>query len=190
MQALSERQSLREFSLTALAAQTLSDLLWAAAGINREPVGGRTAPSAMNSQEIDLYVALPEVLFLGEPQRHALAFRAKSDVRRVMGYQDFVDDAALDLIYVANLARMKLVPAVHCESYAVFAAGVMARIVYLFCASAGLATVIQAWIDRGILAHAMQLGADQTSLLSQAQRHAAGSPEPYQRDQHRTQRLL
>ena len=167
MQALNERQSLREFAPTALAAQTLSDLLWAAAGINREAVGGRTAPSAMNSHEIDLYVALPEGLFLYEPQRHALELRVKSDVRCVTGYQDFVDDAALDLIYVADLARMKLVPAVHRESYAAAAAGAMAQNVYLFCASAGLATVIRAWIDRGILAHAMQLGTGQTLLLSQ-----------------------
>ena len=167
MQAFNERQSLREFAPTALAVPTLSDLLWAAAGINRESVGGRTAPSAMNSHEIDLYVALPAGLYLYEPQRHALELRAESDVRRVTGYQDFVDDAALDLIYVANLARMKLVPVAHRESYAASAAGAMAQNVYLFCASAGLATVIRAWIDRGILAQAMQLGTDQTILLSQ-----------------------
>ena len=168
MQALRLRQSLREFAATPLSVQALSDVLWAAAGINREVVGGRTAPSAMNSNEIDLYVALPSGLFEYVPPEHALELRVDSDVRRVTGYQDFVDDAALDLIYVADLPRMKLVPASQRESYASAAAGAMAQNVYLCCASQGLATVIRAWIDRGILATAMQLLPEQQILLSQS----------------------
>jgi hypothetical protein len=85
----------------------------------------------------------------------------------VTGYQDFVDTAPLDLIYVADHTRMKLIPAAQRESYASAAAGAMAQNVYLYCASAGLSTVIRAWIDRQALAQAMSLGTDQQILLSQ-----------------------
>lgn len=167
MEALQKRESRREFAPQALPEQTLSDLLWAAAGINRPELGGRTAPSAMNSQEIQLYVALPQGLFRYEPTAHTLQLQAATDVRRVTGYQDFVDTAPLDLIYVADHGRMKLVPAAQREAYAFTAAGAMAQNVYLYAASAGLATVIRAWFDRHALSEAMGLDADQQLLLAQ-----------------------
>lgn len=167
MQALQQRQSQREFRPTALTAQQLSDLLWAAAGINRAEHGGRTAPSAMNAQEVDLYVALPQGLYRYEPQRHVLLLIKAEDVRRVTGYQDFVDNAPLDLVYVADHGRMKMVPAAARESYASAAAGAMAQNVYLHCASAGLATVVRAWFDRGALTRAIGLTPDQQILLTQ-----------------------
>lgn len=167
MQALRLRQSQRAFEHTPLAQQVLSDLLWAAAGINRPELDGRTTPSALNSQEIDVYVALPEGLYRYEPSDHVLYLISATDVRRVTGYEDFVDKAPLDLIYVADHARMKRVPAAQRESYASTAAGAMAQNVYLFCASAGLATVIRAWIDRQALSQAMGLEVDQQILLSQ-----------------------
>jgi SagB-type dehydrogenase family enzyme len=154
--------------------QTLSDLLWAAAGINRPELGGRTAPSAMNSQEVQLYVALPQGLFRYDPTAHALQLEVASDVRRVTGYQDFVDTAPLDLIYVADHARMKLVAAAQREAYAFAAAGAMAQNVYLYCASAGLATVIRAWFDRHALSQAMGLESDQQLLLAQTVGAATG----------------
>ncbi|MGS0756669.1 SagB/ThcOx family dehydrogenase, partial [Roseateles sp. GG27B] len=135
MQALALRQSQREFSLQALNALTLSDLLWAACGINRKQLGGRTAPSAMNAQEVDLYVAMPEGLYLYEPEPHQLRLIVHSDARSVTGYQDFVDRAALDLVFVADHRRMMLVPASQRSAYAYAAAGAMSQNVYLFCAS-------------------------------------------------------
>ncbi len=167
MKALLHRESQREFAPKALRKQKLSDLLWAAGGINRAELGGRTAPSAMNAQEVQLYVALPQGLFRYEPIAHRLEMSAAMDVRRVTGYQDFVDSAPLDLVYVADHARMKLVPAAQREAFAFAAAGAMAQNVYLFCASAGLATVIRAWFDRHALAQAMGLGPDQQLLLAQ-----------------------
>ncbi len=167
MQALARRQSARTFDPAALPLQTLSDLLWAAVGINRADHAGRTTPSALNAQEIDVYVALPEGLYRYDPVAHTLQRVVAADVRRVTGYQDFVDTAPLDLVYVADHARMKLVPAAQRESYASVAAGAMAQNVYLYCASAGLSTVIRAWIDRQALAQAMSLGTDQQILLSQ-----------------------
>lgn len=167
MQALAQRQSLREFDPAPLPEQTLSDLLWAAAGINRAALGGRTFPSAMNAQEVDVYAALPTGLYRYAAPAHTLHMVSATDVRRVTGYQDFVDDAPLDLVFVADHARMKLVPAAQRESFASVAAGAMAQNVYLYCASAGLATVIRAWIDRGALAQALGLNNDQQVLLSQ-----------------------
>ena len=167
MQALARRQSARTFDPAALPLQTLSALLWAAAGINRAAHAGRPTPSALTAQESDVYVALPEGLYRYDPVAHTLQRVVAADVRRVTGYQDFVDTAPLDLVYVADHARMKLVPAAQRESYASVAAGAMAQNVYLYCASAGLSTVIRAWIDRQALAQAMSLGTDQQILLSQ-----------------------
>lgn len=167
MSALFSRKSLREFAPEALPEQALSDLLWAAGGINRYDVDGRTAPSAMNAQEVLLYVAMPQGLFLYEPKPHALQLVVASDVRRVTGNQDFVDTAPLDLVFVADHSRMKLVPAAQREAYAHATAGAMAQNVYLYCASEGLATVIRAWFDRDALARAMGLSADHQLLLSQ-----------------------
>jgi len=180
MQALAKRRSSREFSSKALPKQLLSSLLWAAFGVNRRD-GGRTAPSAINAQEIDVYVALPDGAYLYDAGKHALSRVAPSDLRSVTGYQDFVDDAPLDLVYVADHSRMRMVPVGSRESYASAAAGAIAQNVYLFAASAGLATVIRAWIDRGAIADALGLTHDQQVLLSQTvgypkrgQRQASG----------------
>ena len=174
MEALAGRQSQREFSSAALAPQQLSNLLWACAGVNRPEVGGRTAPSAMDSQEVDLHVAMAGGLYRYEPRTHRLALSVAADVRRVTGYQDFVDEAALDLVYVGELDRMKLVPAALREGYACVAAGAMSQNASLYCASQGLATVIRAWLDRDSLARAMSLNADQRILLAQT----VGHPKP------------
>jgi len=167
MQALWQRQSQREFGVQPLPEPVLGELLWAAAGVNRPSLGGRTAPSAMNSQEVEVFVALPSGLYLYDPAVHALRLEVPSDVRGVTGYQDFTDEAALDLVFVADHRRMTLVPAAQREAYAFAAAGAMAQNVYLYCASQGLATVIRAWIDRHALSQAMDLGADQQVLLAQ-----------------------
>jgi nitroreductase len=167
MSALSSRHSLCEFAPEPLRDQTLSDLLWAAGGIDRHDVDGRTAPSAMNAQEVLLYAAMPQGLFLYEPKPHALRLVVASDVRRVTGNQDFVDTAPLDLGFVADHSRMKLVPVAQREAYAHATAGAMAQNVYLYCASEGLAAVIRAWFDREALARAMGLETDHQLLLSQ-----------------------
>ena len=166
MEALALRRSSREFAPDALAPQALSDLLWAAFGVNREQ-GGRTAPSALDAQEIDVYVALPSGAYRYDPAANALRLVAGADVRRVTGYQDFVDEAPLDLVFVADHARIRMVPAGERERYAYCAAGAISQNVYLYCASAGLATVIRAWIDRDAIAEALGLSHDQQVLLSQ-----------------------
>lgn len=166
MDALARRHSSRDFANTPLPLPLLSNLLWAAYGMNRNG-GGRTAPSALNAQEIDVYVALPSGAYLYDAAAHQLNLVAASDLRRVTGYQDFVDEAPLDLVYVADHARMGMVPVTQRESYASTAAGAIAQSVYLFAASNDLATVIRAWIDRAAIADALGLTHDQQVLLSQ-----------------------
>lgn len=166
METLLKRHSSREFSPDPLPLQVLSNLLWAAYGINR-PDGGRTSPSALNAQEIDIFVALPSGAYRYAAAEHELQLVASSDLRRITGYQDFVDDAPLDLVYVADHSRMKLIPVDQRESYASVCAGAIAQNAYLFAASSGLATVIRAWIDRTAIADALGLTHDQQVLLSQ-----------------------
>jgi nitroreductase len=166
MEAIAGRRSQREFARTELPMPMLSNLLWAANGINRDD-GGRTAPSAMHANEIDIYVALPSGAYLYDAGENALQLVAGSDIRRVTGYQDFVDEAPLDLVYVADHGRMTLIPVASRESFASVAAGAITENVYLFAASSGLATVIRAWINREAIAEALGLPHDHQVLLSQ-----------------------
>jgi SagB-type dehydrogenase family enzyme len=167
MQAFNQRQSSREFIPDRLPLQVMSDLLWAAFGINRPEFGGHTAPSAMHANEIDVYAALPEGLYRYDPDRHTLRLVSAMDVRRVTGYQDFVDDAPLDLIFVADHSRMKLIPVAQHEALSAANVGAIAENVYLYCASAGLSVVVRAWFDRKALSEAMKLDADQHIVLTQ-----------------------
>ncbi|RPH62089.1 MAG: SagB/ThcOx family dehydrogenase [Burkholderiales bacterium] len=174
MEAIALRRSSREFTGDPLPLPVLSNLLWAAWGTNR-PGGGRTAPSALGAQEIDVYVALPQGAYRYDADAHALQLAAAADLRRVTGYQDFVDEAPLDLVYVADHRRMAMVPVAQRESYASVAAGAVAQNVYLFAAGNGLATVLRAWIDREAIAGALGLAHDQQVLLSQTVGYPARS---------------
>jgi len=106
MQALHARKSTREFGSEKLSPQTLSDLLWAAFGINRSATEGRTAPSAHNWQEIDIYVATADGLYLFDAKAQALQPILAQDVRVLTGTQDFVKDAPINLVYVADFTQM------------------------------------------------------------------------------------
>ena len=97
-------------------------------------------------------------------------------IRRVTGYQDFVDEAPLDLVFVADHTRMGLVPAAQREAYAYAAAGAIAQNVYLYAASSGLGAVIRAWIDRDAIADALGLSHDQQVLLSQTVGYGQAAP--------------
>lgn len=166
MEAFAKRHSTREFGTDPLPLPVLSSLLWAAFGVNR-PDGGRTAPSAIDAQEIDVYVTLPAGAYLYDAHHNELALVSASDVRRVTGYQDFVDHAPLELVFVADHSRMKMVPVSQRTSYASAATGAIAQNVYLFAASEGLSTVIRAWIDRHAVADALGLTHDQEVILAQ-----------------------
>lgn len=167
MAALAARRSQRDFAPTPLSPQVLSDLLWSAFGINRAASRGRTAPSALGAQEIDVYAALADGLYIYDPDAHRLAHVAQVDARRVTGYQDFVDDAPLDLVYVADQAHLKNVPGEQRAAYSAACAGAIAQNVYLYCAAAGLATVVRGWLDRRAVAKALGLSAHEHVVLAQ-----------------------
>jgi SagB-type dehydrogenase family enzyme len=167
MQALKERKTSREFSSRKLTMESLSNLLWAAWGINR-PDGHRTAPSARNMQEIDVYVAMSDGLFLYEPKQHQLLKTLSEDIRAATGTQDYVKEAAVNLIYVADLARGNLKGNDIIEFYTGADTAFLAQNVYLFCASEKLAVVVRGSVDRAALAKMMKLRPDQKITLAQS----------------------
>jgi nitroreductase len=176
LQALSERKSGRSFSPQPLSLQVLSNLLWAGFGINRPETGGRTAPSALNAQEVDVYVALASGVYLYASERHELKLVTAEDARRVTGFQPFVDRAPVALIYVADLSQTQIIPIDRRELFAAASAGAIAENVYLYAANAGLTTVVRSWFDRFALASALRLGPDEHVLLAQTVGYPA--PEP------------
>ncbi len=167
MEALKERKSSREFSTRKLPLPVLSNLLWAAWGVNRSD-GHHTAPSASNRQEIDVYVAMAEGVYLYEAKEHQLKRVAAEDIRALTGTQPFVKDAAVNLVYVADLAKGNRTDPAAIEFYTGTNAAFLAQNVYLFCASEKLATVVRASIDRQALAKAMKLRPDQKIALAQS----------------------
>jgi SagB-type dehydrogenase family enzyme len=167
MQALKLRQTSRSFGSKQLPRQELSNLLWAADGINRVDSRKRTAPSAMNCQEVDVYVALPEALYLYEPKTQSLVPVVGKDLREATGKQDFVKDAPLNLVYVADLAKMKSATEADKQLYSGADVGFIAQNVYLYCASQGLAVVVRGSVDRVTLSQSMKLRPDQRIILAQ-----------------------
>jgi SagB-type dehydrogenase family enzyme len=166
MQALKERKTSREFSNKQLPLQVISDLLWAASGINRKESNGRTAPTAMDCQEIDVYVAMESGLYLYEPVKNMLIQITAQDIRAATGKQEFVKDAPVNLIYVVDLSKAIKMGA-QVEFYAACDTGFISQNVYLYCASAGLSTVVRGWFDQAELAKAMKLKPNQKIMLAQ-----------------------
>jgi SagB-type dehydrogenase family enzyme len=167
MQALKARHTTREFKPNPLPAQVLSDLLWAAFGINRPESGKRTAPSARNWQEIDIYVAMAEGTYVYDAKAHRLNPILSGDVRAATGGQDFVKDAPVNLVYIADLAKTGDASAEGQNLYTAVDTGFISQNVYLFCASEGLATVVRGTVDRPALAKLLKLRADQKIIVAQ-----------------------
>lgn len=166
-ESLRQRRSVRAFSLEAVSAETLSALLWAAFGINRPSTGQRTAPSARNWQEIDVFVVLAQGSYRFDAHNHRLNLVKAEDLRAATGTQDFVADAPINLVYVANFDRMTGATVEERHFLAGADAGCIAQNVYLFCAGTGLATVVRGLVDRRRLAHDMGLHPTQRIVLTQ-----------------------
>ncbi|MBN1901618.1 SagB/ThcOx family dehydrogenase [Candidatus Sumerlaeota bacterium] len=167
MQALKERQTSRAFSEKKLPPQLLSDLLWAAAGINKPDSGRRTAPSARNWQEVQVYAIMREGAYHYDAKANCMRAIAKGDLRKLTGGQDLATSAPLNLVYVADLSKMKGAPEKDKELYAGADTGSISQNVYLFCASEGLATVVRALVDRKPLTEALKLSPDMKIVLIQ-----------------------
>jgi nitroreductase len=168
MQVLKERHTSREFKSDPLPQATLSNLLWAAWGINRPESDHRTAPSAMNQQEIDVYAFTAEGVYLYDAKANQLKPVLAGDHRATAGKQDFVATAPLDLVYVADQAKMsKTSSGADKTFYSAANCGFIAENVYLFCASEGLNCVVRGYVDRDAIAKTLNLRPDQKVLLGQ-----------------------
>ncbi|MBC7187047.1 MAG: SagB/ThcOx family dehydrogenase [Calditrichaeota bacterium] len=167
MAALKARCSSRAFSSKPLPLQVLSNLLWAACGVNRPESGKRTAPTARNMQEIDVYVALAEGLYLYNAKEHVLEPVLMQDLRAATGRQAFVAEAPVNLIFVSDYDKMGNIPTEAKDFYSATDTGYISQNVYLFCASEGLATVVRNMVDKPALAEKMGLRPTQKVVLAQ-----------------------
>ena len=181
MQTLNQRRSSRSFADRPLPMQTLSNLLWAAFGINREDSGKRTAPSSEMLLEIDIYVTTAEGSFLYLAEDHALRKLGDEDIRVFTGKQEFVKDAAVNLVYVSDFSRYPpgrdpskealkhRISRTHC--------GFIGQNVYLFCASEGLNTVFRGWMDAEEIHDVLDLREDQHVMYTQSVGPAPSPPQ-------------
>ena len=157
---LSQRQTVRNFSEKELDKQTLSNLLWAAYGFNREDK--RVVPSSQNRQEIDLYVVLSEGVYFYDAKTNLLILRAAGDFRKKAGTQDFVATAPVNLVMVCNLDKASNRESGYIDS------GYISQNIYLFCASEGnLGTVVRGSIDKEAFGKILQLTDKQEIIVAQ-----------------------
>ena len=185
MHALKQRKSSRKFSETKVPMQVLSDLLWAADGVNRQDSGKRTAPSAWNWQNIDTYVATADGVSMYDAESHQLKPHLPEDIRSLTGTQAFVAKAPVNLILVADYADLKVydfkarrhvpAPQEEVEFYSIANAGFISQNVYLYAATAGLATVVRGLIDKESLGKALKLRREQKVILAQTVGYPPGA---------------
>lgn len=173
MKALKDRKSTREFSAKMLSKADLSDLLWAANGVNRPESGKRTAPSAMNKQDVDIYAVMAEGTYRYDAENHRLVLVNGGDFRSlVAGGQKFVEEAPVSLVLVSDVSKF----GGKSDRDVVMGAadaGIVSQNISLFCAAAGLATVPRGSMDHENLAKALKLSAGQQLMLN----HPVGYPK-------------
>ncbi len=180
MEALRDRKSNRDFSPMPLSEQTLSNLLWAAFGINRPESGRRTAPSALNWQETDIYVFTEQGAYLYDAKENSLQPVAAGDHRGETGsiIQPFVKKAPVNLVYIVDAARTglmgKMLSTEERDMYSDTAVGFISQNVYLYCSSDGLATVVRGLVDREALTELLKLRPEQRIILAQSIGYPAG----------------
>lgn len=173
MDVLRERKTERNFSERDLDLQTISNMLWAAWGINRPESGKRTAPSARNRQEIDLYVSMKNGLYKYDAVNNKLIFILPDDIREKTGTQPFVKKAPINIIFVADLNKMGSGNETEKLMTAHIDAGYISQNIYLFCASEGLATVVRGMVNKEELAKVMKLKDYEKIIVAQT----VGYPE-------------
>jgi SagB-type dehydrogenase family enzyme len=167
-QALTDRKTSREFSPGDLSPQQMSNLLWAAFGVNRADAGKRTAPSAYNRQEMDIYVTTAKGTYLYDAKANLLKPVATGDIRQQTGTQSYFKDAAINLVFVADFNKMGDSDETIKMFIAAADSGFISENVYLYCASEGLATVIRAGIDKAKLGELLKLESNQKITFAQS----------------------
>lgn len=140
MDVLRDRQSKRDYSTKKLPPKILSNLLWAAWGVNRPETGFRTAPSAHNAQEVEIYLSMEEGLYLYDPFSNQLHRILSEDIREKTAiapmWEGYASPAPLHMVYVADTDKMK-------KDFCYADTGFITQNVYLYCASEGLSTVVR-----------------------------------------------
>lgn len=152
---LKERRSCRDYDASReLSATQLSTLLWAACGISEEKRGLITAPSAVNMQDIKLYVCNAKGVWKWNPKENTLTLINAKDVRgSVAGQQAFAKDAPVSLVLVSDQSARNRKN----EIYAAMDAGYVSQNIYLACVAMGLQTVARAMMDKDSLRQELQL---------------------------------
>lgn len=173
MEALAKRSTARAFDSKELSPRQLSSLLWAAFGINR-PDGKRTAPSARNFQETNIYVLLKQGAYVYAAKSNKLDLVVAEDIRVLGGTQAFVKDAPVTLVFVADLSKMGGGNSEDKKNTANIDVGYISQNVYLFCASEGLVTGARGSVDRATLGPRLKIRPEQTIILAQS----VGYPKP------------
>jgi SagB-type dehydrogenase family enzyme len=173
MQALKNRMSTKEFTTQAIPREQVSNLLWAAFGINRPESGKRTAATAVDCQDIQIYVVFEEAVYVYQAREHRLIPVANRDVRSLAATQGYAKVAPINLVYVSDHGKMADSFKDKKEIYAAFHAGAISQNVYLYCASAGLGAVVRDSVDRDGLKDALNLNANQVIVMAQSVGYAA-----------------
>lgn len=169
MEAFGKRASHRKCSGEKLGLQTISNLLWAAYGFNRE--GFRTAPSSHNRQEMELYVFLENGVYLYDAAQCRLVHKIDGDHRALTGGQDFVATVPMNVAFVADTAKITgKTPQGVLETIFVDT-GFISENIYLYAASEGLNTVVRAMFDRDFLSEFLKLRPNQVITLVQSIGH-------------------
>ena len=167
MTAFSERQSIREYSTKEFSAADLSDLLWAANGINRPETGMRTAASCLNKQDVDIYVFMKSGAYLYDAKNSALSLVAAGDNRdAVVAGQMFAADAPVMLVLVSDLSLFSGINDAGSNQMGAIDVGIVSGNISMFCAGAGLATVPRATMDKDKIRTILKLKADQLPILN------------------------
>jgi SagB-type dehydrogenase family enzyme len=167
MEALSKRASATEFKTNSLKLEDLSDLVWAANGINRAETGKRTAPSAINAQDIDLYVFLPEGAYFYEPKSHTLVLVAEGDFRKeVSGPQENMANAPVYIAMVADISRFTRGDEQKKMIWAAEDAGIVSQNINIFCAGTGMQTRTRATMNIPKLKEILKLKDAQFPILN------------------------
>jgi SagB-type dehydrogenase family enzyme len=174
MQALNNRMSTKRFTKQAIPRGHISNLLWAAFGINRPESGKRTVATAVNCQDIDIYVVFEKAAYVYQAKEHRLVPVVNRDVRSLAATQEYAKEAPINLVFVSDYGKMADRFKDKKRIYAAFHAGSISQNVYLYCASAGLGAVVRDSVDRVGLRDVLNLRKDQVIVMAQSVGYASG----------------
>ncbi len=167
MKSLSARASEKDFDTATIKLKDLSDLLWAANGINRSEIGKRTAPSAQNAQDIDIYVFMKAGIYLYDAKKQSLEPVVNGDYRKLVAdKQENFTTAPVFCLLVSDISRFRSGSDSLKIVWAACDAGIVSQNISIFCASVGLATRPRASMDQQKLREILKLKDSQRLMLN------------------------